>query len=92
MDAARATLPSAWFTDGSLILSENQYDAIKGVDALVLVTEWKPFRYPDFAAMRRFMKRPVIFDGRNLYDPKQMLQEGFEYVAIGRGQSQAPTD
>ncbi|MCU0973856.1 MAG: UDP-glucose/GDP-mannose dehydrogenase family protein [Burkholderiales bacterium] len=92
MDAARATLPSAWFTDGSLILSENQYDAIKGVDALVLVTEWKPFRYPDFAAMRRFMKRPVIFDGRNLYDPKQMLQEGFEYVAIGRGQSQAPID
>jgi UDPglucose 6-dehydrogenase len=42
--------------------------------------------------MRRFMKHPVIFDGRNLYDPKQMLQEGFEYVAIGRGQSQAPID
>jgi UDPglucose 6-dehydrogenase len=92
MDAARATLPSAWFTNESLILSENQYDAIKGVDALVLVTEWKPFRYPDFVAMKRFMKHPVIFDGRNLYDPKQMLQEGFEYVAIGRGQSQAPID
>ena len=90
MDAARAALPSAWFTDGSLTLSDNQYDAIKGVDALVLVTEWKPFRYPDFAAMRRFMKRPVIFDGRNLYDPKQMTQEGFEYAAIGRGQSPAP--
>ena len=90
MDAARAALPSAWFTDGSLTLAENQYDAIKDVDALVLITEWKPFRYPDFAAMRRFMKRPVIFDGRNLYDPKQMTQEGFEYAAIGRGQSQAP--
>ena len=90
MDAARAALPSAWFTDGSLTLSDNQYDAIKGVDALVLVTEWKPFRYPDFAAMRRFMKHPVIFDGRNLYDPKQMTQEGFEYAAIGRGQSPAP--
>ena len=91
MDAARAALPDYWFTDCLLTLSDNQYDALKGVDALVLVTEWKPFRYPDFAAMHRFMKRPVIFDGRNLYDPKQMMQEGFEYVAIGRGQSSAPT-
>ncbi|MFO1207319.1 MAG: UDP-glucose/GDP-mannose dehydrogenase family protein [Burkholderiales bacterium] len=87
MEAARAVLPDYWFTDCLLTLSDNQYEAIKGVDALVLVTEWKPFRYPDFAAMRRFMKLPVIFDGRNLYDPKQMTQEGFEYVAIGRGQS-----
>jgi UDPglucose 6-dehydrogenase len=90
MEAARVALPSAWFADGSLTLCDNQYDAIKGIDALVLVTEWKPFRYPDFAAMRRFMKRPVIFDGRNLYDPKQMTQEGFEYVAIGRGGSLVP--
>jgi UDPglucose 6-dehydrogenase len=91
MDAARAALPDYWFTDCLLTFSDNQYDALKGVDALVLVTEWKPFRYPDFAAMHRFMKRPVIFDGRNLYDPKQMVQERFEYVAIGRGQSSAPT-
>jgi UDPglucose 6-dehydrogenase len=90
MEAARHTLPGDWYTDRLLTFTDNQYDAIKGVDALVLVTEWKPFRYPDFAAMRRFMKQPIIFDGRNLYDPKQMLQEGFEYFAIGRGLSAAP--
>ena len=87
MEAARAMLPADWFTRELLSLAENQYDAAKDVDALVLVTEWKPFRYPDLAALKRIMKHPVIFDGRNLYDPKQMKQEGFEYFAIGRGEN-----
>jgi UDPglucose 6-dehydrogenase len=88
MEAAKLALPSEWFANEALTLCDNQYDAIKNVDALVLVTEWKPFRYPDFAAMKRSMKRPLILDGRNLYEPKQMAQEGFEYVAMGRGEPQ----
>ena len=55
-------------------------------DALVLVTEWKPFRYPDFDAMKKAMKRPIVFDGRNQYDPKQLAADGFEYFGIGRDQ------
>jgi UDPglucose 6-dehydrogenase len=55
---------------------------------LALVTEWKPFRHPDLNAMKKLMKLPIIFDGRNQYDPKQMRTEGFEYFGIGRGSSQ----
>jgi len=62
----------------------HQYAALEGVDALVLVTEWKPFRHPDFTAMKKMMKQPVIFDGRNQYDPGQMRENGFEYRGIGR--------
>ncbi len=86
METARTALPASWFASGRLHLTENQYDAVRNADALVLVTEWKPFRYPDFSAMKRVMKRAVIIDGRNLYDPKQMTQDGFEYFGIGRGQ------
>jgi len=85
MQTARSTLPKDWFASGQLQFTENQYDAVRDADALVLVTEWKPFRYPDFSAMKRAMKRAVIVDGRNLYDPQQMKQEGFEYIGIGRG-------
>ncbi len=84
MNTAKQELPSAWFKDRKLRLAEHQYDALKGVDALVLVTEWKPFRFPDFDLMRKIMKAPVIFDGRNQYDPKQMRASGFEYQGIGR--------
>ncbi len=52
--------------------------------ALLLVTEWKPFRHPDFEAMKRLMRQPIILDGRNQYDPQQMMTQGFEYVGIGR--------
>jgi len=48
------------------------------------VTEWKPFRTPDFHVMKKMMKRPVIFDGRNQYDPAAMKTAGFEYTGIGR--------
>jgi UDPglucose 6-dehydrogenase len=60
------------------------YDAVKSVDALLLVTEWNEFREPDFTRVRRMMKEPVIFDGRNLYDPKQLRALGFTYSSIGR--------
>ena len=55
------------------------YDALKGADALVIVTEWNEFREPDFARMRKLLKTPVIFDGRNIYSPAQMKEQGFTY-------------
>ena len=84
MDTARRELPADWFETGKLLLSDNQYDAVKDVDAMILITEWKPFRHPDFDLMKRIMKTPVIFDGRNQYDPKQTKEQGFEYTGIGR--------
>jgi len=60
------------------------YDALRGADALAIVTEWQKFREPDFARMRKLMKSPVIFDGRNIYQPEQMKQHGFTYLSIGR--------
>jgi len=53
-------------------------------DALIIVTEWKEFRSPDFDHIKATLKHPVIFDGRNLYDPAQVRGLGFEYLAIGR--------
>ncbi len=61
------------------------HEAAHGADALVIVTEWKAFRGPDFSALKQELLRPIIFDGRNLYDPTYLRQQGFEYFAIGRG-------
>jgi UDPglucose 6-dehydrogenase len=58
--------------------------ALKGADALVIATEWKDFRSPDFDAIAAALKQPVIFDGRNLYDPQALRSRGFDYHAIGR--------
>jgi len=63
---------------------ENPMDALDNADALVIVTEWKEFRSPDFEAIKQTLKNPVIFDGRNLYDPKFVRELGIEYFAIGR--------
>ncbi len=60
------------------------YDALKGADGLAIVTEWSEFRRPDFEKMRKVMRSPVIFDGRNLFTPEQMKQSGFTYYSIGR--------
>jgi UDPglucose 6-dehydrogenase len=60
------------------------YDALKGADCLAIVTEWSEFRRPDFEKMRKLMRSPVIFDGRNLFTPDQMKQSGFTYYSIGR--------
>lgn len=83
-DVARRMLPAQWLKDGRVKLTEHQYDALDGVAALALVTEWKPFRYPDFGVVKRRMKQPIIFDGRNLYDPVELRMLGFEYFGIGR--------
>lgn len=84
MPTARHLLPAEWFQSGQLRFTDHQYDALHEVDALVLVTEWKPFCYPDFAAMKKMMRRRVIFDGRNQYDPKYLKDAEFEYYGIGR--------
>ncbi len=84
METAARELPSEWFTSGQLRLVENQYQALEGADAMLLVTEWKPFRNPDLDAMRRTMKQPLIFDGRNQYDPELIRAAGFGYVGVGR--------
>ena len=63
---------------------DNNYDALKGADALLLLTEWNDFRRPDFDRMKSLMKQPVLFDGRNIYDPKVMAERGFVYYGIGR--------
>jgi UDPglucose 6-dehydrogenase len=60
------------------------YEALEGADALFVVTEWNEFRHPDFERMKKLMKSPVIFDGRNIYDPVRMRELGFTYFGIGR--------
>jgi UDPglucose 6-dehydrogenase len=67
-----------------LALADRSYDALKGADALAIVTEWNEFREPDFAKMRKLLKAPVIFDGRNIYSPATMKEQGFTYFSIGR--------
>ncbi len=84
IEAARIELPLHWFESGHVTLVRHQYEALEQVDALVLVTEWKPFRHPDFRAMKEMMKQPIIFDGRNQYDPSNLKEDGFEYFGIGR--------
>ncbi|MCS6975451.1 MAG: UDP-glucose/GDP-mannose dehydrogenase family protein [Gemmatales bacterium] len=67
-----------------LIYCDRPYGALEGSDGLVIVTEWQEFRNPDFELMRRLMRQPVIFDGRNLYDPMAVREYGFTYFGIGR--------
>ncbi|SDT96696.1 UDP binding domain-containing protein [Desulfobacula phenolica] len=62
----------------------NQYKAVEHSDALLLITEWKTFRQPDFKLMANTMKELIIFDGRNQYDPEEVREAGFEYHGIGR--------
>jgi UDPglucose 6-dehydrogenase len=65
-------------------LVDNPMLAVDGCDALVIVTEWKAFRSPDFDLLKAKLKNPIIFDGRNLYEPQAMQELGIEYQCIGR--------
>jgi UDPglucose 6-dehydrogenase len=67
------------------VLAKNAYEAAQGADALAIVTEWQEFRSPDFERLKQILKAPVIFDGRNLYDPAMVSRFGLTYHAIGRG-------
>ncbi len=86
-ESIERTCPAEWFSSKRVQLVDRPYDALEGVDAMVLVTEWKLFRQPDFTWMKKHMKQSVIFDGRNQYDPKRLSEMGFKYFAIGRGES-----
>jgi UDPglucose 6-dehydrogenase len=68
----------------ALSYARDEYAALEGADALLLVTEWHQFRYPDFARIKAVLNHPVIFDGRNQYDPNQLKDMGFHYYGIGR--------
>lgn len=78
MDEARRRLGDA------VIYASDIYDAAKGADALLLLTEWKQFRLPSWARVHNLMRNPIVFDGRNIYDPAEMRKNGFEYYSIGR--------
>ena len=67
-----------------LLLVDSPMDALKGADALLIVTEWKVFRSPNFDTMKSLLKTPLVFDGRNLYEPQAMREMGFDYFPIGR--------
>jgi UDPglucose 6-dehydrogenase len=67
-----------------VIYCDRPYGALEGADGLAIVTEWQEFRNPNFEVMRHLMRRPVIFDGRNLYDPHTLAGHGFTYFSVGR--------
>ncbi|TQU03288.1 UDP-glucose/GDP-mannose dehydrogenase family protein, partial [Xanthomonas perforans] len=70
-----------------LAYCDDAFSALEGADALVVVTEWKQFRSPDFGKIKQALKDDVVFDGRNLYDPQEIEAAGLAYYAIGRGRS-----
>ena len=75
----------AHIPEGAITYEKDMWSALDGADALILVTEWKQFRSPDFAKIKSLLREPVIYDGRNQYDPKQMKEKGIELHCIGRG-------
>lgn len=82
--AAIAAIKSVIPESDSVTYHRKNYDALKGADALLIVTEWNEFRNPDFDAMAEALADKVIFDGRNIYDPDRMREHGFTYYGIGR--------
>jgi UDPglucose 6-dehydrogenase len=70
--------------DWPLYYAKNPYEALEGAEGLLIFTEWGEFRQPDWQKMKNLLRHPVIFDGRNLYDPQILAQEGFDYLSIGR--------
>jgi len=87
--AVRAHDPKAMETaqavfGDTIVYAKDPYDAIDGADALIVVTEWLVYRNPDFDRMKQCLRRPLVIDGRNLYEPRRMAALGFEYHGIGR--------
>src|SRR3989440_7953443 len=84
--AARGEAGKLFAGSRSASIVANALEALAGADALAIVTEWQEFRSPDFAALKKALKTPAIFDGRNLYDPATLRAQGLEYYPIGRKQ------
>jgi UDPglucose 6-dehydrogenase len=82
---ARENVKRLYGLEKNLMLVENEYDALKDADALIIATEWAEFRSPDFNKVKSLLKKPVVFDGRNIYDTEYMRSQGFEFQSIGRG-------
>jgi UDPglucose 6-dehydrogenase len=82
MDEARRAMPG----QAGLSYAGSADEALEGADALLIVTEWKEFRSPDFERIRSALKQPVVIDGRNLFEPEAMQVFGIEYHGIGRAQ------
>lgn len=70
--------------DGRIEIFQNGYDGLDNADALVVFTDWQEFRNPDLETIAAKLKKPVIFDGKNLYDPQTVKKAGIEYYSIGR--------
>ena len=70
--------------DKTITLCEDNYEALDGSHGLILITEWLEYREPDLKKMKSLMKKPVIFDGRNIYNPKKVREMGFDYFGVGR--------
>ena len=86
-ETATIDIPDEWLNDGRVKILDDQYQAMESADALILVTEWKQFRNPDFNYIKEKLSAPVIFDGRNQYDPELMASFGITYSGIGRTRS-----
>ncbi len=80
----KAMAPARQYLGDRVTWCQRSYEAVEGADALVIVTEWGEFREPDFARIKSLMKRPAIFDGRNIYKPELLRELGFHYEGIGR--------
>ena len=84
LETARQEIPQEWLSSGQVTLHASPDEVLHQADGLILSTEWKAFRSPDFELIRDHMKTPVIFDGRNIYDPEHLQEMGFDYIGIGR--------
>jgi UDPglucose 6-dehydrogenase len=85
-DPEAMTEASRFFGNRSdIVYSQNKEDALEGADALIVLTEWRTFRSPDFVKIKEMLLQPLIFDGRNIYDPLLLNNMGFIYYGIGRG-------
>jgi len=84
-ETAIAALPKTWLDTGLVTLFNDSYAALDGCEALILATEWKQFRRPDFDRIKQMLAQPLVFDGRNQYDPETMTELGIVHIGIGRG-------
>jgi len=87
---AMAGASARWKQQPAFMTCADQLSAADGADALLVVTEWREFRSPDFAELARRLRQPVVIDGRNLYDPGLMAELGFDYTGIGRAKVLGP--